>query len=438
MYFARQINFALTKLKLILQINGIEKCNKQKETHEYIKKLLTKSKEDNISYLLKFKKVSLNSEIKLSSPLPPSNSNEISMSPVQINMETDTKTNFLSTLNSDVNISNENSNIEKSNNCNTNLLTKSQTPFVDNNCIDHNDNKDISESENNNESINCQYSKENSGSPNNPSLNVDDDVSHLNKVNDNDTPLENSCDKNDPVVASLNHLQNLVNHVLDNNEKVIKQKKEEKERAYIAHILEGDDSLDDDEFEIFSDIENDTKENINDNNLMNRLEKMKELFGIEENQNIKENPELPPVNNTRSKPRHRGAFVWKHEKIIQQYKYAMIASEMSYARQITNKRLFLKFFGDDSDEENEGDYMIEEKYKNSCTERISSWVVKHLMPFYKEKRIVGRNVFKTLGHHISERIVNEIQYPDEWTVKYFVLKFFPPKKKYITNNDVFS
>lgn len=242
----------------------------------------------------------------------------------------------------------------------------------------------------------------------------------------------------DPLLASLNQLQKSVELTLNNSEKVLKQKNEEKERAYIAQILEGDNSLDE-RFDSLSDNENDLKENVNEANLINRLDKMKELFGVEENGEIpKEKSKLPNYRLNHSNCRVRKPTIWKHEKVIQQYRFAMLSSEMSFSRQVLNKRLFLELFGDDSDEEHESEYRLHEKYRASCTERISSWVVKYLMPYYHDKRIIGRNIFKSLGHHISDVIVGKIQYPDEWTVKYFVSKFFPTKKKYACDADIFT
>lgn len=256
------------------------------------------------------------------------------------------------------------------------------------------------------------------------------------------TEGEGASKKNDPLLVSRNKLQESVEQTLNQTEIVLKQKNEEKHRAYIAQILEGDEDSINNELNFHSDSENELKENMTDSNSFNRFTKMQAVVGTEGNQKtcqVKNKPK--PIILTNSKvnwANHKSQkpIVWKHERVIQQYKFAKLSIEMSDERQMKNTILYNELFGEDSDDENIFEYQEEDKYKSSCTERISSWVVKYLMPYYTQKRIGDKYVFKSLGHHISETIINRIHYPDEWTVKYFISKFFPPRKKYMTEDDI--
>ncbi|KAK6641204.1 hypothetical protein RUM44_012913 [Polyplax serrata] len=231
------------------------------------------------------------------------------------------------------------------------------------------------------------------------------------------------------------YLNKVENETVNDIENISKQEIEDKERDYILQVLEYDEDCFPEKCNFFKENINETKENFSEINLMNKLEKMREIFGPDNCKNItnKENNKLnkPHINIGKS-------TIWKHERIIQQCKLSILSSEMSSGRQIINKRLFVKLFGEDSDSEHELEYRSYDKYKTSCVERISSWVVKYLMPYYHAKRIIGREIFKSLGHHISNRIIRKIHYPDELTVKHLVSKFFTNHKTYASDSDVFS
>ncbi|KAL0275952.1 UNVERIFIED_CONTAM: hypothetical protein PYX00_003652 [Menopon gallinae] len=292
--------------------------------------------------------------------------------------------------------------------------------------------------------------------------------------NPNETEMvkHNNIQEMDLITQSRNQLQKSVEKSLQALQEIKMKQKDERDRALIARILENDLDDDDNQYDSLSDNCNEVSGETNgvgekqDTYLADRLEEMRQLFGVDDDEdddddnnnnddvNVKDDEEEEEVeegrvqNNSlvngdietgrsdkkRKNSKHNN--IWYHEKVIQMYKLCLLASEMTDEMRERNRSWFLEFFGDDSDEENEVYFQQEDRYLTSCKERISSWVVKYLMPFYNKKRIIGRNVFKSLGYHVSNSIIQQIQYPDEWTVKYFVTKFFPSHVRFTNESDV--
>lgn len=271
----------------------------------------------------------------------------------------------------------------------------------------------------------------------------------INNSNENEV-VEGNAQEIDPISRSRNQLQKSVEKSLQALQQVKSHQKDEKDRALIARILENDvdedyyqyDSLSDNCDEVTG-MANEVEER-HDSLLAERLEEMRQLFGMDDDEEEKEkaqkdflvNSEVEMRRFDRKRKIQKHNNIWYHERVIQMYKMCLLGSEMTTNMKERNRSWFLELFGDDSDEENEIHFRQEDKYLTSCKERISSWVVKYLMPFYNKKRIIGRNVFKSLGYHVSNSIIQQIQYPDEWTVKYFVTKFFPSHIRFTNESDV--
>ncbi|PNF16125.1 hypothetical protein B7P43_G03266 [Cryptotermes secundus] len=66
---------------------------------------------------------------------------------------------------------------------------------------------------------------------------------------------------------------------------------------------------------------------------------------------------------------------------------------------------------------------------------VADTVVKHLMPFYKEKRIASRDLFKLLARQLAHHLLEHYS-TDERTVKKFVDGFFKSHKTVSTESDV--
>jgi len=78
-------------------------------------------------------------------------------------------------------------------------------------------------------------------------------------------------------------------------------------------------------------------------------------------------------------------------------------------RQARLKRRFVELFGREDEEDLLAQVSPKEAAK--CKQRIAPWIVKHLMPLYKEKRIASRHLFKSLAKHISDLLIQRNLHP---------------------------
>ncbi|XP_075146399.1 uncharacterized protein LOC142220880 [Haematobia irritans] len=88
---------------------------------------------------------------------------------------------------------------------------------------------------------------------------------------------------------------------------------------------------------------------------------------------------------------------------------------------------FQQLFGEDSDDEFapcSPSIEMDEILMGSCVQRISPWIVKHLMKPMKHGLIGNRFIFKKLAKHIARSIIMENQYPDESIIKECVENYF--------------
>lgn len=127
---------------------------------------------------------------------------------------------------------------------------------------------------------------------------------------------------------------------------------------------------------------------------------------------------------------------WRLEKNIQVYNLYLRYSQLSEENRIKNEIIFVDLFGENSEDEEDSDYCSYSLYYTSCIERISPWVVKYLMPYYRQHRIIGRDVFKKLGLHVSKLIIEKVEYPDEGLVQFLVSKFFSNSMIYTCESDI--
>ncbi|XP_046470402.1 uncharacterized protein [Neodiprion pinetum] len=141
------------------------------------------------------------------------------------------------------------------------------------------------------------------------------------------------------------------------------------------------------------------------------------------------------------KKKRKASGVWLVERIHQVSKLKAKMMEIStsnYRRHGRIKAKFLELFGESDDEDMMPDSPIcIEEHLNACKERIAPWVVKHLMPFYKKKRIIDRKLFKTVAKHVADMLIIENTFPEESDVNKHVQKYFKNKKTIKTKPDIF-
>lgn len=124
-----------------------------------------------------------------------------------------------------------------------------------------------------------------------------------------------------------------------------------------------------------------------------------------------------------SKQKQRINAIWFVERVHQvtQLKAKMTElSLMNYRKHGKVKEQFLELFGECEDEEMmpESPICIED-YLPACKERIASWIVKYLMPFYKKRRIKDRQLFKAVAKYIADMLIIEDTFPGNQSVMIF-------------------
>ncbi|XP_076674602.1 uncharacterized protein LOC143372358 [Andrena cerasifolii] len=161
----------------------------------------------------------------------------------------------------------------------------------------------------------------------------------------------------------------------------------------------------------------------------------KEMKNREANKLLAEN-ETPE-----SKQKRRMNSIWFVERVYQVSKLKAKMTELSlknYRRHGRVKEKIIELFGESDDEEMMPDSPIcIEEHLTACKERIAPWIVKHLMPFYKKRRIKNRQLFKVVAKHIADMLIIENTFPEQDCVSKYIDTYFKNKKFIKTKQDVY-
>lgn len=107
--------------------------------------------------------------------------------------------------------------------------------------------------------------------------------------------------------------------------------------------------------------------------------------------------------------------IWLVERVNQVTKLKTTMMEISlldYRKYGRIKAKFLELFGDADVEDSRPDSPVcIEEHLQACKERIAPWIVKHLTPFYKHKRISSRELFKTICRHATDMLIISDTFP---------------------------
>ncbi|XP_015434264.1 PREDICTED: uncharacterized protein LOC107190053 [Dufourea novaeangliae] len=142
-----------------------------------------------------------------------------------------------------------------------------------------------------------------------------------------------------------------------------------------------------------------------------------------------------------SKQKRRANSIWFVERVYQVSKLKAKMTELSlknYRRHGKVKQKFIDLFGESDDEEMMPDSPIcIEEHLTACKERIAPWIVKHLMPFYKKRRIKDRQLFKVVAKHIADMLIIDNTFPEQDCVSKYIDTYFKNKKFIKTKQDVY-
>ncbi|CAK9812333.1 hypothetical protein ANTQUA_LOCUS7221 [Anthophora quadrimaculata] len=161
-----------------------------------------------------------------------------------------------------------------------------------------------------------------------------------------------------------------------------------------------------------------------------------------EMKNREANKLLPMESETaENKQKRRMNSIWFVERVYQVSKLKTKMTELSlnnYRRHGRIKEKFIELFGESDDEEMMPDSPIcIEQHLTACKERIAPWIVKHLMPFYKKRRIKDRQLFKVVAKHIADMLIIENTFPEQDCVSKYIEIYFKNKKFIRTKQDVY-
>ncbi|XP_043471499.1 uncharacterized protein LOC122504444 [Leptopilina heterotoma] len=142
-----------------------------------------------------------------------------------------------------------------------------------------------------------------------------------------------------------------------------------------------------------------------------------------------------------SKFRKKVNEIWLVERVHQSSKLKSKMLEISllnYRKYGRIKDKFIALFGESDDEDSmpESPVCIEE-HLQACKERIAPWIVKHLTPFYNQRRISSRELFKTICRHATDMLIINNTFPDEASVEHYMKDFFRNKKSINTEADIY-
>ncbi|XP_031368119.1 uncharacterized protein LOC116186071 [Apis dorsata] len=152
---------------------------------------------------------------------------------------------------------------------------------------------------------------------------------------------------------------------------------------------------------------------------------------------------LLPVESETIENKHKRRInsIWFVERVYQVSKLKAKMTELSlkdYRRHGRVKEKFIELFGETDDEEMMPDSPIcIEEHLTACKERIAPWIVKHLMPFYKKRRIKDRQLFKIVAKHVADMLIIENTFPEQDCVSKYIETYFKNKKFIRTKQDVY-
>ncbi|XP_051160776.1 uncharacterized protein LOC127281215 [Leptopilina boulardi] len=184
----------------------------------------------------------------------------------------------------------------------------------------------------------------------------------------------------------------------------------------------------------------------NDEKKLLKLQEFKRKRSAERNflKAKKRNTRISPIgfNDLKSsKYRKKVNEIWLVERVHQSSKLKSTMLEISlinYRKYGRIKEKFIALFGesDDDDTQPESPICIEE-HLQACKERIAPWIVKHLTPFYNQKRISSRELFKTICRHVTDMLIISNTFPDEAAVEHYMKDFFKNRKSINTEADIY-
>ncbi|XP_072742727.1 uncharacterized protein [Anoplolepis gracilipes] len=135
-------------------------------------------------------------------------------------------------------------------------------------------------------------------------------------------------------------------------------------------------------------------------------------------QNRKAIKEVNGNETGENKQKQRLNAIWFVERVHQVSQLKAKLTELSltnYRKHGKIKEQFLELFGECEEEEMMPESPIcIENYLPACKERIASWIVKYLMPFYKNRRIKDRQLFKAVAKYIADMLIIENTFPDDY------------------------
>ncbi|XP_070149522.1 uncharacterized protein [Polyergus mexicanus] len=142
-----------------------------------------------------------------------------------------------------------------------------------------------------------------------------------------------------------------------------------------------------------------------------------------------------------NKQKQRLNAIWFVERVHQVSQLKAKMTELSltnYRKHGKIKEQFLELFGECEEEEMmpESPICIED-YLPACKERIAPWIVKYLMPFYKKRRIKGRQLFKIVAKYIADMLIIENTFPEQKCVSKYIESYFKNKKFIKTKQDIY-
>lgn len=161
-----------------------------------------------------------------------------------------------------------------------------------------------------------------------------------------------------------------------------------------------------------------------------------------EMKNREANKSLPvEIETVESKQKRRMNSIWFVERVYQVSKLKAKMTELSlknYRKHGRIKQKFIELFGESDEEDMMPDSPIcIEEHLTACKERIAPWIVKHLMPFYKKRRIKDRQLFKVVAKHIADMLIIENTFPEQDCVSKYIDAYFKNKKFIKTKQDVY-
>lgn len=160
---------------------------------------------------------------------------------------------------------------------------------------------------------------------------------------------------------------------------------------------------------------NDMKINSGKNTNMKASNTRKYSFSYYKEMKNRESNKLSVENETlENKQKRRINSIWFVERVYQVSKLKAKMTELSlknYRKHGRVKEKFLELFGETDEEMMPDSPICIEEHLTACKERIAPWIVKHLMPFYKKRRIKNRQLFKVVAKHIADMLIIENTFP---------------------------